>query len=613
MKRILLAAAVLALMFPAFRQAEARTDISIDFFYDNLGDDGSWVEVGDYGYCWQPTVAVSNRSWRPYTDGYWAYTDVGWTWVSYEDFGWATYHYGRWIRLRGRGWVWVPGREWAPAWVSWRTGGDYVGWAPLPPRRVGEYYDYSPITAQVDIDFDIGPSYYNFIDVRYIGEPVLRERIFAADQNVTYITRTVNVTNITYRDNQVYNYGPDYGTLSRYSTRPIQRLSLQREVNVDPLEAVRSRSLMKVQGDRLVIAAPQTLQKSTTTVAPKVVKEKIAQAPVERGWEGMSDQKAQADLKQKMKAEDPKTVPPPSVQPVREESAVSPAPSAPATSTARATPSTGASPAATTPTIAGSPAASPSLSPAKDTDKGKDKDKDKDKKRDVSPAPTVSASATPAASAVMTPGKDKAKRDEKDAPAATPGASLAPGTTPTDPGDKSKGRQREKAAPSASVSPSSRDHTRFDPMLKTDKAPPTDTRDKGKNKQKDILAPSASIPPASGAMETAPPKSADTDKSDKRKPKEKPAVSPAEISIKSAPPPQPETKRERPEPADGAKPDVAAERPKQDPAAEPASKRPKKEPAMKEQAAPPAPANAPARDEGGKKQKKNEPATSPTP
>ena len=77
MKRIFLAVAVLALVIPALRQAEARTDISIDFFYDNIGDSGNWIEAGEYGYCWQPSVAVSNTCWRPYSDGYWAYTDVG--------------------------------------------------------------------------------------------------------------------------------------------------------------------------------------------------------------------------------------------------------------------------------------------------------------------------------------------------------------------------------------------------------------------------------------------------------------------------------------------------------------------------------------------------------
>jgi hypothetical protein len=312
MKRLFLAAVILALAVPATQRAEAATDVSIDFFYDNLTEGGNWIEVGDYGYCWQPSVAASNTTWRPYSDGYWAYTDVGWTWISYEDFGWATYHYGRWIRLRGRGWVWVPGREWGPAWVSWRTGGDYVGWAPLPPRRAGEYWDEQPITARVDIDFDIGPAYYNFIDVRYIGEPVLRERIFAADQNVTYITKTVNVTNITYNNSAVYNYGPDFDTLSRYSTRPIQRLSVQRESNLD--SAAQSKALMKVQGNKLLVAAPQELQKPTKQAAPKVVKEKLTQAAVERGWEPMRDPKAQAELKEKIKKEDPKLIPPPTVQ-----------------------------------------------------------------------------------------------------------------------------------------------------------------------------------------------------------------------------------------------------------------------------------------------------------
>src|ERR1700746_3258513 len=103
MKRVLFASAVIALVLPFLPQAKA--DVSVDFFYNNLSG-GSWIEVGDYGYCWQPDIAVNDSSWRPYADGYWAYTDVGWTWVSYEDFGWVTYHYGRWVRLRGIGWVW---------------------------------------------------------------------------------------------------------------------------------------------------------------------------------------------------------------------------------------------------------------------------------------------------------------------------------------------------------------------------------------------------------------------------------------------------------------------------------------------------------------------------
>ena len=42
----------------------------------------------------------------------------------------------------------------------------------------------------MDIEFDIGPSYYNFVDVRYIGEPRLRERIYEPSRNVTFISNT---------------------------------------------------------------------------------------------------------------------------------------------------------------------------------------------------------------------------------------------------------------------------------------------------------------------------------------------------------------------------------------------------------------------------------------
>ena len=61
MKRILLALAIFALVLPATRPAEAGVDVSVDFFYNNLNTGGSWVEAGDYGYAWQPSIAVSNN------------------------------------------------------------------------------------------------------------------------------------------------------------------------------------------------------------------------------------------------------------------------------------------------------------------------------------------------------------------------------------------------------------------------------------------------------------------------------------------------------------------------------------------------------------------------
>src|SRR5678815_877255 len=128
---------------------------------------GDWMEVGDYGYVFQPRQAAQSRDWRPYTNGHWVYTDAGWTWISDEPFGWATYHYGRWIRLRSVGWVWVPGEYWAPAWVSWRTGNDYVGWAPLPPEA--QFDRETGIRNWADNYYDIGPEHYTFVPAKQFG------------------------------------------------------------------------------------------------------------------------------------------------------------------------------------------------------------------------------------------------------------------------------------------------------------------------------------------------------------------------------------------------------------------------------------------------------------
>jgi hypothetical protein len=306
---------MVSLLLPLAPRAQAETEVSLNFFYDNLSSQGNWIEVADYGYCFQPNVAVSSSEWRPYSDGYWAYTDVGWTWVSYEDFGWATYHYGRWTNLDSYGWVWVPGYEWGPAWVSWRTGGDYVGWAPLPPGG-DRVYEGRAITGGVDVEFGIGPLYYNFVDVRYIGEPVLRGRILAPSRNVTIINRTVNVTNITYNNSTVYNYGPDYNRLNQFSTRPIQRLSLQREtaVGADLGQGGKGGNFNRVSGNQLTVVAP-TIQKSQQPIAPKQVKAKVEKPKVEHGWKGVQNRQ---QLEAEMKQEKPKNISAPSFQPQKD-------------------------------------------------------------------------------------------------------------------------------------------------------------------------------------------------------------------------------------------------------------------------------------------------------
>ena len=109
-------------------EIRARAD-----FHAPLATDGKWIEVKSYGRCWHPSSVPID--WRPYCNGYWLWTECGWYWHSDEPWAWACYHYGNWLVDTHVGWVWVPDVKWAPAWVSWRYGGGYVGWAPLPPPR----------------------------------------------------------------------------------------------------------------------------------------------------------------------------------------------------------------------------------------------------------------------------------------------------------------------------------------------------------------------------------------------------------------------------------------------------------------------------------------------
>lgn len=110
-------------------------------FRQTLDAYGGWVEDPTYGVVWVPDRRLVGEDFAPYvTRGYWAVDEEGdWVWVSQDPFAWVVYHYGRWVWTSSAGWVWIPGRQYAKAWVVWRTpidGYGYVGWAPMPPSFI---------------------------------------------------------------------------------------------------------------------------------------------------------------------------------------------------------------------------------------------------------------------------------------------------------------------------------------------------------------------------------------------------------------------------------------------------------------------------------------------
>ncbi len=307
----LLFAAVFAGLSPG---TTARAEASFSFFYDSLDPLGDWIQTDDYGYCWRPDGV--DAEWAPYTDGYWTYTDAGWTWVSYEDWGSICYHYGRWVNLEEEGWCWVPDYQWGPAWVSWRNSEEHVGWAPLPPEA--HFTEDVGISVWADTNYDIGPSHYNFCAVQDFGAPVLRQVIIPRVQNVTFIQNTVNITNISYnRSNRfVCNGGPQYSLIAARTVRPVPTLKLVQNTNINIVNNTTiinknsrnqgrgGRGLQHAvqRGNTLEVFAPTIMAPTDRNlVKPARVKRVLASRGVNKGWGGVQDPVQRESIRQKFR------------------------------------------------------------------------------------------------------------------------------------------------------------------------------------------------------------------------------------------------------------------------------------------------------------------------
>ena len=215
MKRIitinLLAIALLfssAFQNKASAQPSSDGDVNYQTFYDDLSPYGHWIDYPDYGYVWSPDAGAD---FRPYgSNGHWVYNDdYQWMWVSDYDWGWAPFHYGRWFYDPVYSWLWVPGYEWAPAWVAWRGGGDYYGWAPLRPG------------IEISLGFSMGDyyapdDYWCFAPSRYITSPRIYDYCIDRRQNNNYIHNTIIINNYS-RNRNVFINGPRRAEVERYT------------------------------------------------------------------------------------------------------------------------------------------------------------------------------------------------------------------------------------------------------------------------------------------------------------------------------------------------------------------------------------------------------------
>jgi hypothetical protein len=237
MKCLAVMAALFGILVPCKAAVEVGFSASLNIsaeadFITPLEAQGTWVEVGQYGKCWRPRDV--DIKWIPYTTGYWVWTDAGWFWVSDEPFAWAVYHYGRWAYDTGVGWVWVPGVEWAPSWVVWRTGGEYIGWAPLPPGV--DLGGGTIATASITI----APERFIFVERTRFSEPCTPQTVVINNQTAIHETKVI--TNIR-RDTRsiggtsqqvVVNEGPGLQEMQKATSQKVRTVQIQEAVQKTP-------------------------------------------------------------------------------------------------------------------------------------------------------------------------------------------------------------------------------------------------------------------------------------------------------------------------------------------------------------------------------------------
>jgi hypothetical protein len=184
---------------------------------------GSWRVVPTYGSVWVPT-AVST-GWVPYSTGSWILDPVyGWTWVDAAPWGWAPFHYGRWVFVDSV-WAWAPGPVvvrpiYTPALVAFfgePTGasvgfGPVVGWVAL-----GWGEPCVPWWGHARV-----PSWRGWGGPRVVNNVVVTNTTIVNVQNIAVYRNTTVANAVVAVDQAHFGHGPIAG--ARITTVDAQRL-----------------------------------------------------------------------------------------------------------------------------------------------------------------------------------------------------------------------------------------------------------------------------------------------------------------------------------------------------------------------------------------------------
>src|ERR1700692_1197272 len=210
--------------------------------YEDLDDNGDWRDDSNYGHVWYPNHV--DAGWAPYHEGHWDWISPwGYTWVDDSNWGYAPFHYGRWVSGSGR-WGWVAGpvevqAVYAPALVVFIGGGGggigvgvgfggNVGWFPLGPREV-----FVP-------SYPVSREYVHRVN---ISNTTVNNTTITNVYNTTIINnRTTNttITNVTYANRNVQGAVTVVPQRAFATAQPVARVAVKvdaRQIAAAPVSA----------------------------------------------------------------------------------------------------------------------------------------------------------------------------------------------------------------------------------------------------------------------------------------------------------------------------------------------------------------------------------------
>ncbi|WP_425637813.1 DUF6600 domain-containing protein [Algoriphagus yeomjeoni] len=247
MRNLMMGFVALLWLSPSQASADDMNGVSFQVFYDELMPYGDWVKDGRYGYVWLPAV---QNDFHPYgSNGHWVMTEYGNTWVSDYDWGWATFHYGRWYFDNNyQSWAWIPDYTWGPAWVDWRSGGGYYGWAPMGPGF------------SINVRIGIPASYWLFVPQHRFAYRNVYNYYVPYGRRVKIYNNTTIINNTVVYNNNRYYAGP--------SRREIQRVT-RTNYPVHRVESARSAGRVSVDRNTVSAYRPDLNNGRTTTTAAR--------------------------------------------------------------------------------------------------------------------------------------------------------------------------------------------------------------------------------------------------------------------------------------------------------------------------------------------------------